>query len=293
MTPSDFQGRARLRFWGTRGTCASPGPQTVRYGGNTPCVEVRGAHDELLILDAGTGIRALGAQLTASRHAADVHLFLSHRHSDHVLGLAHFAPLFTACCPVHVYCGNGDHASLPALTGTLLSPPLFPYVEGVGNRLTFATGDWSAAYPVGTLRVHRHAAQHPGEAAVFRVDDARGPLLAYAPDNELAYHDAPPALRSWRASLTHYLRDVPVLVHDATYTHDELPRHRGWGHSSGLEATRLAIECGATTLALFHHHPDRDDASVDRLLDQCRQFVAREGVALEVLAASEALTVSL
>jgi phosphoribosyl 1,2-cyclic phosphodiesterase len=252
-------------------------------------VELRGSRGERLIFDAGSGIRALGAHLVASGETAAAHLFLSHCHSDHVLGLAHFAPLFTASAPMHVYCGLGDHASLPAFIGTLLSPPLFPYVEGVGNRLAFAASDGSAACPVGGLEVHRHAARHPGEAAVFRVDDARGPLFAYAPDNEIAYHDDAPAIRAWRASLRRYLRDVPILVHDATYTDDELPRHRGWGHSSNVEATRLAIECGAATLVLFHHHPDRDDAGVDRMLEECRALVTREGASLWVLAASEGM----
>lgn len=290
--PESAPPRARIRFWGTRGTCASPGSRTVRYGGNTPCVEVRGANGELLVLDAGTGIRALGAHLTASGHRDGVHLFLTHRHSDHVLGLAHFAPLFERGQPIHVYCGDGEAESLTAFMRTLLSPPMFPYVEGMSTRLDIVEWDASRDHHVGAIAVRRYTARHPGEAAIFRLEDDRGPLVAYAPDNELAYSDASSSTREWRAGLRRFLTDVPVLVHDATYREEELPRHVGWGHSSPLEATRLALECGARTLVLFHHHPDRDDEAVEQMLDRCRNVVANEGAPLRLLAAWEGLSLA-
>lgn len=284
--------RARIRFWGTRGTCAAPGPRTVRYGGNTPCVEVRGSHGELLILDAGTGIRALGAHLMATADVASVHLFLTHRHSDHVLGLAHFAPLFSRAQPIHLYCGDGEAKSLAAFAESILTPPMFPYVEGMSTRLDIVEWDAQRDHCVGAIAVQRYTARHPGEAAVFRLEDGAGPLVAYAPDNELAYHDGAGPTEAWRAGLRGFLENVPVLVHDATYRHDELPRHVGWGHSSPLEATRLALECGARTLVLFHHHPDRDDDAVEQMLDECRNVVAQEGAPLRLLAAWEGLTLT-
>lgn len=284
--------RYRIRFWGTRGTCPSPGPRTVRYGGNTPCVEVRAADDGILILDAGTGIRALGAQLMSDGDGRTVHIFLSHRHSDHVLGLSHFAPLITQARDVEICCGDGESASLQSFVDALLSPPMFPYVDGIRSRL--GVGDWehSTARHVGTSRVHRFAAQHPGEAAVLRIDDERGPAVAYAPDNELGYADESAAASAWRARLTAFLRDVPMLVHDATYLDSELPTHVGWGHSSSLEATRLAIECGAGMLVLFHHHPDRDDDAIERMVEESRAMVTRAGSALRVLAAWEGLALT-
>lgn len=284
--------RAHVRFWGTRGTCPSPGPRTVRYGGNTPCVEVRGGNDELLILDAGSGLRALGAHLVESGHTSPVHLFLTHRHGDHVLGLAHFAPLFDRPQRIHLRCGDGERTPLAAFTHTLLSPPLFPHVDGMSSRLDIDEWHGASEHRAGGVTVQRFTAQHPGEAAIFRLDDAAGPLMAYAPDNELAYHDMRAERVTWRLDLARYLRDVPLLVHDATYRHEELPHHTGWGHSSNLEAVRLALDCGARTLVLFHHHPDRDDQSVEQMLEECRTFVAREGSNLRVLAAWEGLTLA-
>ncbi|WP_373060859.1 MBL fold metallo-hydrolase [Gemmatimonas sp.] len=264
----------------------------MRYGGNTPCVEVRAADDGLLILDAGTGIRALGARLMRASDDRTAHIILSHRHSDHVLGLSHFAPLVAQTREVQLCCGDGEIASLQAFVDALLSPPMFPYVDGIRSRLRVYDWEHSPARHVGTSRVHRFAAQHPGEAAVLRIDDERGPAIAYAPDNELAYADSSIHLEAWRARLTSFLRDVPVLVHDATYLDAELPSHVGWGHSSSLEATRLAIECGAGMLVLFHHHPDRDDDAVERMVEESRAMVTQAGSALRVLAAWEGLALS-
>jgi ribonuclease BN (tRNA processing enzyme) len=255
-------------------------------------VEVRGPDNAVIILDAGSGIRALGAHLQSSGHTDPIQLLLSHRHSDHVLGLAHFAPLFAHGNRIHVRCGDGEAESLAAFTRAMLTPPLFPAVDGLSSRLDFSEWDDHAAPLAGGLDVKRFTARHPGEAAIFRFDDANGPLLAYAPDNELAYHDTSATVSAWRAGLQQFLRGVPVLIHDATYRQHELPQHAGWGHSSHLEATRLALECGARTLVLFHHHPDRDDDSVEQMVDECRALANRSGAPLRLLAAWEGLVLS-
>lgn len=290
--PEPTRPRARVRFWGTRGTVSSPGPRTVRYGGNTPCITVEVDGQAPLILDAGTGIRGLGAHLVATTRDEPLTLMLTHRHSDHVLGLAHFAPMFAWRSSITVYCGDGEATSLESFLLQLLSPPLVPYIEGVTTRLTVA--EWANLAPLalGALTVVRCKAQHPGDAAVLRVDDTGGALVAYAPDNELAYHDNSPPVQTWRRELTSQLHGVPMLVHDATYVDDELAAHRGWGHSSAAEATRFAMECEARTLVLFHHHPDRDDAAVERIVDHAREQVQRAGASLRVIAAWEGLTLA-
>jgi phosphoribosyl 1,2-cyclic phosphodiesterase len=268
----------------------SPGQRTVRYGGNTSCVEVRSVHDDLIILDAGTGIRPLGQRLEPE---ATAHVFLTHRHSDHLLGLPFFAPLFDSSRAVHLHCGNADERTTRAVIDTLLSPPLFPPMPSVLERLSVQgiTDD----VPVeigGRCTVHRFSARHPGEAAVFRIDDAKGAGVAYAPDNELDYGSTDPDVIAWRRDLSLALQGVPVLLHDATYTDQELPSHRGWGHSSALEATRFAMECVAGLLVLFHHHPDRTDEQMDAIVQECRELVAYSGSSLRVIAAWEGLTLT-
>jgi phosphoribosyl 1,2-cyclic phosphodiesterase len=193
---------------------------------------------------------------------------------------------------MHVWCGDCAEDSLPSFLSTLVSPPLFPHVEGLVGQLL--AHEWASGktVTVGDYVVHRFGAKHPGEAAIIRVDDAAGPVMAYAPDNELAYANESPEHVAWIASLCDFLRDVPLLIHDATYTDDELAAHVGWGHSSGTEAVRLAIACGAGTLALFHHHPDRDDDAIERIVEAARRQGVEAHSTVRVLAAWEGLTLS-
>ncbi len=290
--------RFRVRCWGARGTIASPGPRTVRYGGNTACVEVRASDDSLMVLDAGTGLRGLGQRLTDEEAASTApthpaHLFLTHRHSDHVIGLPHFAPLFTSDRQLIITGGDADVESTRALLESLLTPPLFPLLPDITRRLAVESFRNGAPSAVGdACLVHRFPARHPGGAAIFRIDDARGAGVAFAPDNELDYASTDADVIAWRRGLTLALHGVPILMHDATYADAELPAHRGWGHSSALEATRFAMECVAGMLVLFHHHPDRSDEAVDAMVQDCRQLVAVNGSSLRVLAAWEGLSLT-
>lgn len=287
----------RLRCWGARGTLPSPGPKTVRYGGNTTCVEVRTRDDDLVILDAGTGLRGLGLHLTVptdgSRRVAPAHLFLTHQHSDHVIGLPHFAPLFDASAPLRIMSGDATEQQTRTLLHTLMSPPLFPPLSEVTQRVSIQSFQNGAPAEVGSrCTVHRFPARHPGGAAIFRLDDGKTPGIAFAPDNELDYASTDPDVIAWRRGLTLALHGVPILLHDATYSDTELTAHRGWGHSSALEATRFAMECVAGMLVLFHHHPDRTDDQVDTVVQECRQLVSISGSSLRVIAAWEGLSLT-
>lgn len=288
--------RFRLRCWGARGTIPTPGPRTVRYGGNTACVEVRVGGDQLVILDAGTGLRGLGQSLSdeAERGAAEpAQLFLTHQHSDHVIGLPHFAPLFSGAEPLSIITGCASVDATRELLTALITPPLFPSLPDISKRLSVRGLSECAPAKVGDdCTVHSFKARHPGGAAIFRIDDAKGPGIAFAPDNELDFASTDADVIAWRHGLTLALHGVPILLHDATYTDPELPSHRGWGHSSALEATRFAMECVAGMLVLFHHHPDRSDEAVDAIVQECRQLVSGNGSSLRVIAAWEGLTLT-
>lgn len=291
---SESEPRFHLRVWGARGTIPVSGESFNRYGGHTACIEVTCTNGPQIILDAGTGIRKAGEAIVSGGITdSEVHLLLSHRHSDHVIGLPHFAPLHTGEPAVILRCGNANAAAARETLNRLWSPPLFPGHPDTAGRVTFADFDMTGVTTLASdVIVENYSARHPGNAAILVVGDSDGPAIAYAPDNELGYDNDHRAIIAWRSTLAGSLRDIPVLIHDAMYTNGELSRFAGWGHSAASEATRFAMECNAGTLVLFHHHPDRSDDSIDRMVDDCRELVQKEGGTLNVSAASEGLTLA-
>lgn len=254
-------------------------------------------------MDAGSGIRGLGAQIMQERQSARapgppaaeeiIHLFLTHQHFDHVVGLPHFQPLRSEHSRVVLRCGNATPAELSDLVRFVLAPPLFVAIPMLADTLAIEACDAEVAMPVGNgCTVTRIDARHNGGAAIFRVDDAAGPAIAFAPDNELSYTSREPDVVNWRAHVVEALRNIPILLHDAMYSDTELPRYAGWGHSSAEEATQLAIECNAQRLVLFHHHPDRTDTEIDDLVWACRSLAHRAGSKLQIDAAYEGMTLT-
>lgn len=287
--------RYRLRCWGARGTAPSPGRDTMRYGGNTSCLEIETPGGDAIILDAGTGLRALGRAHVGERAPRDAYLALSHRHSDHVMGMPHYAPLLRGESRLSVWCGNATGSETATLIRTLMSPPLFVDLPEMLERVSAHDFGRDSPALIGrdAVVLRRLDARHPGGAAVIALHAPTrdAPILAYAPDNELCYRESTTAMREWRTSLASQLQGVGVLVHDATYRDSEIAHHAGWGHSSAEEATRFAMECGAKALLLFHHHPDRTDDQIDVMVEACRRIAVESGSPLEIGAAFEGLEV--
>jgi phosphoribosyl 1,2-cyclic phosphodiesterase len=288
----------RLRFWGTRGSIPSPGPATVRYGGNTPSVEVRTAADGLIVLDAGTGIRELGRALMARANGLPIHgdIFLTHAHWDHIQGIPFFAPAFQKGNRFTIWGSKSLATSIDRVVRDQMSPVVFPVsFEALGATFEFrelTEGCHSRdGFDVRAMRV-----RHPGGALGYRFSDRDAHLdsgsasgFVYISDNELRSPDAHDTGANWRLQLTDFVRGARVLVHDATYTDQEYESHRGWGHSTYRDALALAMECGVETLVLFHHSPERADDEIDRCLADCARLVRDAGANLRVAAASEGM----
>lgn len=282
----------RLRFWGTRGSVPAPGPRTVRYGGNTPCLEVRTDTGALVILDAGTGIRELGRSLVASGDGIAAEIYLTHAHWDHIQGIPFFAPIFRPGNRFTIWGSKALETSIDRVIREQMAPVVFPVsFEELQARIDFReiaeeqrTGD---GYIVSAFAV-----QHPGGALGYRFTDAGQPdrSFVYISDNELGTSDGYASREGWRDELVQFVRGAALLVHDATYTTDEYEQHRGWGHSTYEDAVTLALDAGVKQLVLYHHKPERSDDDIDRCVAACRALVARRGGTLQVAAAAEGMT---
>jgi phosphoribosyl 1,2-cyclic phosphodiesterase len=273
----------RVRFWGVRGSIASAGPSTAFVGGNTSCVEVR-CGDRLIILDAGTGLRALGESLARGGEAVDATLLLSHVHWDHIQGFPFFAPAYSPASriAIHAGCGDGTGRGVREALAAQMRAPHFPVgLDALRAQLTFAPVRGGDRLAIGEATVRAAQARHPGGCLAYRIEH-EGRSLVYATDTE---HPEGGALDEELAALAD---GADVLVYDAQYTPAEYegagpgPCRRGWGHSTADEGVRLARAAGVGRLILFHHDPAHDDAEVARIESEARAAwpsveAAREG----------------
>jgi CheY-like chemotaxis protein/phosphoribosyl 1,2-cyclic phosphodiesterase len=277
-------GTVRVRFWGTRGSLAKPGPATLRYGGNTSCVEIRAADGTLIVLDCGTGAHDLGRALLAEGRPTRGHLLISHTHWDHIQGFPFFGPLFTAGHEWDVYAPQGLGQRLEATLGGQMEFQYFPVtLKQLGATVRYhdlAEG----TFAVGGATVTARYLNHPGVAMGYRIESA-GVAVVYATDHEPHSLHQPVHLEDQRH--IDFLAGADLVVHDAQYTLEEYPEKLTWGHSPAEWAVDFALTAGAKRLALFHHDPTRDDDAVDAVLATCRARAHESGGDLEVFAAAE------
>jgi phosphoribosyl 1,2-cyclic phosphodiesterase/CheY-like chemotaxis protein len=305
-TPPSTQDGAWLKFWGVRGSIATPGPGTVEYGGNTSCIEVRAA-GQIVILDAGTGLRPLGRALTAEFKDRPLHLnvLLSHTHWDHIQGLPFFQPLYQPNNRIRILGYEGARSGLFKVLSSQMESPYFPVglKELPSNVEIDELRDME--FQIGTLQVESYFANHPGICVGYRIHTREG-SIAFFPDNEPphrlqhtsrnveSFDTARTAfVKTESRKLVEFVRDVDVLVLDAQYDAREYEEHRGWGHGCVDDVVELAVEAGARRLYLFHHDPDHDDAKIDAMVQHARTLAAKLNSPIQIEAAREGLVVEL
>lgn len=266
----------RLRVWGCRGSLATPGPETVRYGGNTACVEVRLADGTLVVLDAGTGIRPLGLSLLPEPPRT-IHLFLSHLHLDHLEGLGFFSPIWREDVELHIWGPPSPLRSLEQRIGRYFSPPLFPvHLSEIPCRTTFHDAP-EGEFRLGPATVLAQLVTHRGPTLGWRVTEG-GRTLAYITDHEPAMGgvdiaSTPPEwLSGYRVGA-----GADVLLHDAQYTAEEYLARQGWGHSSTEHVVAYGLACGVGRLVLFHHDPLHTDDELEKIRAHAGALWERDG----------------
>ncbi|OCR00672.1 MBL fold metallo-hydrolase [Oscillatoriales cyanobacterium USR001] len=281
---SSMQNQFTVHFWGVRGSIASPGAETVRYGGNTPCVEMR-VGNHRLIFDGGTGLRVLGQSLL-SQMPVEAHMFFTHSHWDHIQGFPFFVPAFIKCNSFRIYgaiAPNG--ATIQQRLNDQMLHPNFPVpLQIMGADLKFNDIEIGRSIELGDVKIENALLNHPGEAVGYRVS-WQDYAVAYVTDTE----HFPDHLDE---NVLLLARNADVLIYDATYTDEEYASEKspkvGWGHSTWQEAVKVAKAANVKKLVIFHHDPLHNDDFLDRIGEQVAQkfpdsLMAREGLSIQLI----------
>jgi diguanylate cyclase (GGDEF)-like protein len=280
----------QVRFWGTRGSIAVPGGKTSKYGGNTSCVEVRAADGTIIVLDCGTGARELGRHLLASTSKPlRIHLFIGHTHWDHIQGFPFFGPVLVPETELNIYAPAGFQRRVEDAIAGQMQYAYFPVtLRDLRSRITFTELE-EGFFRVGEVLVQTQYLNHTAPTLAYRISSGDA-TVAYVTDHEPFWK---PAGRTFQhpGDQRHvsFLKGADLIIHDAQYGEEEYAGKIGWGHSTVEYATDIALVAGSSRLALFHHDPSHDDATVARLEATARERAAAGSRTLEVFAATEGL----
>jgi phosphoribosyl 1,2-cyclic phosphodiesterase len=295
----------RLKFWGTRGSISVPGPGTLRYGGNSTCVEVR-ADGEIIALDAGSGIRSLGIALEKEFQSQPIRLSLliTHAHWDHIQGLPFFAPVYEKKNEICVRGYDGIDMSFGKIMAEPMKAPFFPIAMRELSARVDIKKLTEMEFSLGKVQVRAMFVNHPGICAGYRLFTSAG-SIAFLPDhepyrflhlaraNDMGSEEAKKIGEEERIGLVEFLHGSDILILDAQYTDTEYESHVGWGHGSISSAVSLALDAKVRRLLLFHHDPNHDDGRVDAMVDDARRLIRENGKELEVDGACEGEEITL
>lgn len=272
-----------IQFWGVRGSVPSPGPSTVRYGGNTSCVSIDPGEGKVLILDAGTGIRALGKTLEASQE--DIFILLSHSHWDHIQGFPFFKPLYQKDRKIYIFPTQQGKDMLCSLIEQM-DGAFFPVKpENLPSHHECITEDQVSFLRKHSFHVARIATNHPGGGFGYRVEH-NGRSVMYVTDNEL---DPPYRKTTSYDGFKNFCYRADIMIHDAQYLGKDMPLKHGWGHSQIHQVRQLAADAGVKHLILFHHDPDRTDDELDTIQEETLQWFKENDVTIRCTVAYEGL----
>jgi phosphoribosyl 1,2-cyclic phosphodiesterase/CheY-like chemotaxis protein len=295
-------GVTKVRFWGVRGSIPSPGPETVYYGGNTSCVEVR-ADGELIIFDAGTGIRQLGHQLKKEfgERSMRMTILVSHTHWDHIQGFPFFAPAYDPKNKVQILAFEGPRKGVEATLSIQMESPYFPIsMNEMPGNIQFEELK-SMEFDLGPVHVKAAFMNHPGVCVGYRLYTKAG-SVCYFPDNELygkfrrsrgVQENTEIFARNQDEKLREFVSGADIVISDAQYDAQEYPQHIGWGHSCADDVVEFAIGANIKQLYLFHHDPEHSDAHIAQMLAGARKRVSEAGSEMLVEAAREGLEIVL
>ncbi len=278
----------KIHCWGSRGSVAVSGKEYIKYGGDTTCIEIAGSDGELIILDAGTGIRGLGVRLE-QEHTSSINLLITHAHWDHLSGFPFFAPIYDKKTHITVYGPQPTQVSLKKIISKTMSAPYFPIdFKDIEADITFPRMNGSD-YSIGSVLVKTIPLRHPSEGVGYSLAQG-GKRFVFLTDNELGdnysnglkYKD-----------YVKFASHADLLFHDAEYKREEYKKTKGWGHSAYLDAVKLGLDAEVKALGLFHHNQERTDSEINSIVKECKEVIAQKGSKMRCFAVAKGYEVTL
>ncbi|MDD5712570.1 MAG: MBL fold metallo-hydrolase [Smithellaceae bacterium] len=277
-----------IRCWGARGSIPVSGSNYVKYGGDTTCIEIRTKEDEVVIIDAGSGIRRLGGSLLAQGRFRYT-MFFTHAHWDHLMGFPFFKPVYSSKSHITILGCPFAQSSVRQMISKVMAPPNFPVkFESIKANITYHE-TCTYPYSMGSLTVIPIELSHPNQGVGYKFTE-EGKTFVFLTDNELSFRH--PGGLEYKDYLN-FVSQVDLLIHDAEFTEHEYKKTKGWGHSTYKEALKLALEGKVKRLGLFHHNQERSDEGIDEIVRDCHNIINKKRSKLECFALHQDMEVEL
>lgn len=278
----------KIRFWGSRGSIPVSGPEYIRYGGDTTCVEIRTVNDEIIIIDCGTGLRRLGNLLRKEKRT-EMSIVFTHAHWDHIIAFPFFTPIYNPATKINFYGCPFAQGSIRSILTQAMQAPFFPVKLDDAKAQFIFHDSCVGSFSIDSVRLDPVLLSHPNEGLGYSLIEGEKRFV-FLTDNELAcQHPGGLQFDDYAA----FCKGADLLVHDAEFTAEEYSRIRGWGHSTYQQALELALAAGVGTLGLFHHNRDRTDDQLDLIVADCRRIIAERGSSLQVFAVTQETAIDL
>jgi len=277
-----------IRTWGARGSIPVSGPEYLKYGGDTTCVEIRTKDDEIIIIDAGSGIRRLGNRLL-EEHRNTYHLIFTHAHWDHLMGFPFFKPIYSSQVCMDLYGCPFAQGSIREFLKESMSPPHFPVNLGDLKAAITYHGVCSGAFEIGSMRVEPILLSHPNQGIGYKFIEGNKSFV-FLTDNELSFVH-PGGLEY--GDYVKFSNNADLLIHDSEFTEKNYARTKGWGHSTFTDALRLATDAHVKRFGMFHHNQEREDTAVDEIAAKCQNMIRDQKLDLDCFAVFQGMEIDL